>query len=65
MVIAYLMIKKKFRLKDALTLVRERRAIAKPNPGFCEQLLKLEKKLYDENSITFEEMNAKIQYHLL
>ncbi len=62
MVLAYLMIKKNFKLKDAFTLVREKRPIARPNPGFCEQLLKLEKTLYGENSITFEEMNQKIVF---
>jgi hypothetical protein len=43
--------RKKMTLKDSLNLVRAKRSIAEPNPGFFVQLLKYERKLFGENSM--------------
>jgi hypothetical protein len=45
LVIAYLMADHKMSLRDAHKMVAERRTIARPNPGFIEQLGKLELQL--------------------
>ena len=42
MVMAYLMIGKKMSLDNALNLVRKKRCIVSPNPGFISQLKKLD-----------------------
>lgn len=56
MVIAYLMLKENYKLKDAYQLVKDKRALARPNKGFLNQLMKLEKQIYGENTLTIEDL---------
>jgi hypothetical protein len=41
-VLAYLVRRKGMTLRDAFTLVKQRRPVARPNKGFCAQLIALE-----------------------
>lgn len=50
MVVGYLMGRKGLTLKEALDLIREKRPIAEPNPGFIIQLKAYEKMLYGKLS---------------
>lgn len=60
-VIAYLMIHHKMTLIEAYTLVKMRRPLVKPNPGFIVQLLALEEKLYGSVTLDISEIYCKCQ----
>ena len=49
-VIGYLMLKENMTLVDAVSLVKSRRPIVNPNPGFIEQLRKLEVEILHEQA---------------
>eukprot|EP00744_Colponema_vietnamica_P028438 GILI01043241.1.p1 GENE.GILI01043241.1~~GILI01043241.1.p1 ORF type:complete len:360 (+),score=99.25 GILI01043241.1:108-1187(+) len=51
MVIGYLMHAHGLSLKDAFSIVRERRSVVQPNKGFMKALVRLESKLCQENSL--------------
>ena len=48
---AYLMKYEKMTLLDAHTLVREKRSIIRPNPGFWKQLVEYEDSLFGTNTV--------------
>lgn len=54
-VMAYLMKYYAMTLRDALYLVKQKRNVILPNPSFLKQLIQYEKKLYNKNSVTYEE----------
>lgn len=56
MVIAYLITKEGFNLKDAYQLVKSKRFLARPNKGFLNQLIILEKKIYGTNTLTIDDL---------
>jgi hypothetical protein len=51
LVIAYVMLKLKLKLKETILYVKERRFIVSPNPGFMKQLVDFEASIFGENSI--------------
>jgi len=51
LVLAYLMKYKNMSLKDAYNLVKSKRKIIKPNPGFWSQLVEFEKEVFGKNSV--------------
>ena len=61
MVIAYLMVKKEMSLEKAFELVKSKRKVANPNPGFLKQLNDLEKLIRKGNLdlSKFEKKNDK------
>eukprot|EP01121_Diplochlamys_sp_Union-15-3_P012318 TRINITY_DN3678_c0_g1_i1.p1 TRINITY_DN3678_c0_g1~~TRINITY_DN3678_c0_g1_i1.p1 ORF type:complete len:156 (+),score=21.12 TRINITY_DN3678_c0_g1_i1:82-549(+) len=48
--IAYLMQHKKWRLKEALQFVKERRSFISPHPGYIRQLVEYEKLLFKDST---------------
>ena len=57
-VIMYLMRGEKMTLKEAWEFAKERRYLIKPNPKFVIELWNYERKLYGNNSINPEGINA-------
>ena len=51
LVLAYLMKYKNMSLKDAYNLVKSKRKIIKPNPGFWSQLVEFEKEVFGKSSV--------------
>lgn len=49
--IAYLMKHEGMKLKDAYNLVKSRRPIIRPNPGFFRQLIDYEKQLFGQSTV--------------
>ncbi len=62
-VIAYLIWRNKMTLNDAFNLVKEKRPIIQPNPGFLQQLkqfeILLKDKEYDLSKINFQEIKPE------
>jgi len=56
-VIAYLILKLNMKLRDAYDFVVKKRGIVKPNPGFLEQLIKLDTKVHGTASMSKEEVS--------
>lgn len=57
MLLGYLMEKTNMDLKTSLDLVRSKRPIAQPNPGFILQLIAFEKEIFGKNSLLQEEID--------
>lgn len=54
MVLAYLMVVKKMRLKEGMQLLKSHRPITSPNIGFLAQLIDMEKSIFGEASLDIE-----------
>jgi atypical dual specificity phosphatase len=59
-VMAYLILKQSMTLREAYGFVTAKRSIVKPNPGFLEQLIKLETKVLGSASMTKEEIYSPL-----
>mmetsp|Transcript_7676 Transcript_7676/g.17726 ORF Transcript_7676/g.17726 Transcript_7676/m.17726 type:complete len:270 (+) Transcript_7676:44-853(+) len=58
-VLAYLVSKRAMTLRDAFTLVRARREVARPNKGFCEKLIEFEFTILGRRTMTVERFGHK------
>ena len=56
LVISYLISKEGFSLKDAYALVKSKRALARPNKGFLNQLINFELKLTGKSSLRIDDL---------
>jgi len=56
-VIAYLILKLNMKLREAYDFVVSKRSIVKPNPGFLEQLIKLDTKVHGFASMSKEDVS--------
>ena len=61
---AYLMKHEKMTLLDAHTLVREKRSIIRPNPGFWRQLVEYEASLFSANTVEMRQHEKGGKYFL-
>lgn len=43
-------------LKDAYTLVKEKRVLARPNKGFLKQLMDFEMKIHGKITLTYDDL---------
>jgi len=55
-VISYLISKENLTLKEAHALVKEKRALARPNKGFLKQLIDFELKTTGKKSLEIEDL---------
>lgn len=57
-IIAYLMLKYKWDLKKSYNFVKKKRTIIQPNRTFFKELIKIEKKLYNKNTMNEKDIKG-------
>ncbi|CAE7613545.1 MKP1 [Symbiodinium sp. CCMP2592] len=59
-VLAYLVLKKRFELREAWRLVQSKRPVARPNGGYCRQLIRFEQDATGRSTMTPVEFRNKL-----